>query len=207
MSFVLTADEARVLGSLMEKEMATPEYYPMSLNALVNACNQKSSREPVTNYSEDEVRQTLETLRTKQLCWVISGRDMRVPKYSHRAAETLNIGNREQAVLSVMLLRGPQTLNELKERTNRLYSFDDLDAIENTLRKLGEREMVMQFQRSGMREARWAQLLTGPVSEESFAPRHVPEAPAHPLSERVTALEREVKELREQFAELKRMFE
>jgi uncharacterized protein YceH (UPF0502 family) len=207
MSFVLSADEARVLGSLIEKEMATPEYYPLSLNALVNACNQKSSREPITNYGEDEVRHTLESLRAKQLCWVISGRDMRVPKYSHRAAETLNIGNREQALLCIMLLRGPQTLNELKERTHRLYAFDDMESIENCLRRLAEREMVMQVQRSGMREPRWGQLLTGPIPEDSPAPQTAHESPAHPLSERVAALEREVQELREQLAEFKRSFE
>src|ERR1041385_6756352 len=134
----LDAAEARVLGSLLEKEVATPEYYPLSLNALVNACNQKSNREPVVSYDEDTVADSADRLRDKGLALVSTGRESRVPKYLQRFSERFNFDRRELAVLCVMLLRGPQTPGELRGRTQRLYEFDDLESVEATLTRLME---------------------------------------------------------------------
>lgn len=205
----LTEVEARVLGSLIEKDMTTPEYYPLSLNALTAACNQKTNREPVVQYDEDFVGRTLESLREKQLAWSISGRDMRVPKYSHRASETLDAGNRELAVICVLLLRGPQTVGELKQRTERLYAFDDLESVETTLHKLAEREpapFVRQLARvPGTREPRWAHLFCGEVDETT--PAATAQPASEPLAARVARLEEEVRLLKEQVADLRRLFE
>src|SRR4051812_7096821 len=167
MDFELDAAEARVLGSLLEKEIATPEYYPLSLNALVNACNQKSNREPVVNFDEDTVEQALERLRDKGLTSRITGRDVRVPKYAHRLSETFNFGRREAAVMCVLMLRGPQTTGELRGRSERLYTFDDLEAVEATLNRLAEWQpepLVKKLPRQpGFKEGRYAHLLSGDV--------------------------------------------
>ncbi len=206
---LLTEVEARVLGCLIEKDLATPEYYPLSLNALVNACNQKTNREPVLHLEEETVRDAVESLRAKQLAWVISGREMRVPKYSHRAAETLDAGNRELAVLAVLLLRGPQTVAEIKERTQRLHEFDDAEAVEACLRRLAGREsapLVRQLARQpGAREPRWAHLLCGePATAVAAASLTEPQ---EVLTERVARLEEEIRQLRAEVADLRRMFE
>jgi uncharacterized protein YceH (UPF0502 family) len=205
----LQEEEARVLGSLIEKDMATPEYYPMSMNALVNACNQKSNRDPVVHYDEDVVDRALESLRDKRLTMVTRGGDNRVPKYSHRASETLDVNNRELAVLAVLLLRGPQTVGELKTRTERLHAFDDLDGVETTLRGLAEKGLAVLLPRQvGMREPRWGHLLCGePRILESAAPGIEQGGGHEPLSERLARLEAEVEGLRAQFAEFKRQFE
>ena len=208
MNFRLSEAEARVLGALIEKDMATPEYYPLSLNALVNACNQKSNREPVVHYDEDTVLEALESLRDKRLSIVQTGGDSRVPKYRHRIAETLNLGNRELAILCVLLLRGPQTIGELKQRTERLHSFDDLDAVESTLNRLAEWQpepLAARLPKSpGTREARYAHLLSGPV--ETMAQLETmtqPEAAAPRSADRLEKLEAEVAELREAVEDLK----
>jgi uncharacterized protein YceH (UPF0502 family) len=202
MNFPLSEAEARVLGALIEKDMATPEYYPLSLNALVNACNQKSNREPVVHYDEDTVLEALESLRDKRLSIVQTGGDSRVPKYRHRIAETLNLGNRELAILSVLLLRGPQTIGELKQRTERLHAFDDLDAVESTLNRLAEWQpepLAARLPKSpGTREARYAHLLSGPVETVAQPETAVPRSP-----DRLEKLEVEVAELREAVEELK----
>src|SRR3954454_11145398 len=164
MDFELDAAEARVLGSLLEKEVATPEYYPLSLNALVNACNQKSNREPVVSYDEDTVEVALEGLRTKGLSLRSTGRDSRVPKYAQRVTEKYTFGRREPAALCVLLLRGPQTTGELRGRSERLYTFDDLEAVESTLHRLAEIDFVKQLPRqAGTKEPRWAPLMWGDV--------------------------------------------
>src|SRR5271169_6183252 len=164
-SIVLTVAEARMLGSLMEKEIATPEYYPLSLNALVNACNQKSNREPIVYYDEDTVETALAGLRAKGLAVRLSGHDMRVPKHSHRLSEVINLGRREAAVLCVLLLRGPQTAGELRGRTERLYPFDDLEAVDACLTRLMEWQpeaLVTRLPRQvGYKELRYAHLLSG----------------------------------------------
>src|SRR5205085_9855863 len=138
MDWQLDAAEARVLGSLLEKEVATPEYYPLSLNALVNACNQKSNREPVVSFDEDTVEVALEGLRANGLALRSTGRDSRVPKHAQRFTEKFNFGRREAAVVCVLLLRGPQTTGELRGRTERLYTFDDLEGVASSLQRLAE---------------------------------------------------------------------
>src|SRR5436305_12710503 len=171
MDVLLDAAEIRVLGALMEKEIATPEYYPLSLNALVNACNQKSNREPVVAYDEDTVEVALEALRHKGLSLRVTGRDSRVPKHEQRFTERFNLGRREAAIMCVLMLRGPQTPGELRGRTDRLYTFDDLEAVESTLHKLVEIGFVKQLPRqAGYKEQRWAHLLAGDVEVEAAPP-------------------------------------
>ena len=208
MDWQIDPAEARVLGSLMEKESATPEYYPLSLNALVNACNQKSNREPVVSYNEDVVEAALEGLRNQGLALRISGRDVRVPKHAQRFTEKFNLGRREAAVMCLLMLRGPQTVGELRGRSERLYTFDDLEAVESTLARLAEMEFVKKLPRlPGSREARWGHLLCGDV-EELEEPAELPTAEkGHPDRERIAALEQEVAELRRMVEELKRAFE
>jgi len=147
MDWQLDAAEVRVLGSLLEKEITTPDYYPLSLNALVNACNQKSNRDPVVSYDEDIVETALEALRAKGLAVRSTGGDSRVPKHGQRFTEKFNLGRREAAVLCVLMLRGPQTVGELRGRTERLYQFEDLEGVESTLNRLVEMEYVKKFPR------------------------------------------------------------
>jgi uncharacterized protein YceH (UPF0502 family) len=208
MDLQLEAAEARVLGSLMEKEVTTPEYYPLSLNGLVNACNQKSNREPVVSYDEDTVEQALEGLREKGLVLRVSGRESRVAKHEQRFTEKYNLGRREAAVICVLLLRGPQTVGELRGRTERLYTFDDLEAVESTLHRLGEMEFVRQLPRQpGFKEQRYMHLLSGEVEMpvETVAPQ-VSERRS-PDSERIEALENALAELRREFEAFRKGFE
>jgi uncharacterized protein len=207
MDWQLDAAEARVLGSLMEKEITTPEYYPLSLNALVNACNQKSNREPVVNYDDDTVETALESLRAKGLATRITGRDSRVPKHAQRFTESLNLGRREAAVICLLLLRGPQTVGEIRTRSERLYPFDDLEAVEHTLDRLAEMGFTKRLPRQpGFKEPRHAHLLSGEIEVTEEGP--APAAESGPsLRDRVATLEQEMDELKRQFAEFKRNFE
>ena len=208
--FQLEAAEARVLGALLEKEIATPEYYPLSLNALVNACNQKSNRDPVVSYDEATVENALESLRRKGLAIRITGGDSRVPKHAQRFTEKFNLGRREAAVVCVLLLRGPQTAGELRGRTERLYAFDDLEAVEGTLSRLAEMGFARQLPRqAGFKESRYAQLLSGEVAEAE-APPAEPErrGSAGPsLADRVAQLEADLTDLRRRFEDFRRNFE
>jgi hypothetical protein len=206
MDWQLDAAEARVLGALLEKEIATPDYYPLSLNALVNACNQKSNREPVVSYDEDTVETALEGLRAKGLAVRTTGGDSRVPKHGQRFTEKFNLGRREAAVLCALMLRGPQTVGELRGRTERLYQFDDLEAVEGTLNRLVDMEYVKKLPRQmGYKEQRWAQVLAGDVE---LAEEAAPAAERGPSDrERLAALEREVAELKRAFEEFRRNFE
>jgi uncharacterized protein YceH (UPF0502 family) len=207
---VLTEEEIRVLGVLMEKDMATPEYYPLSLNALVTACNQKTNRDPIVSYDDDTVHAALDSMKAKQLIMVQSGG--RVVKYSHRASELLNINNRELAVLAVLMLRGAQTLNEVKMRAEPLHHFDDMESVEAVLRRLAERGMALFIEkRPGMREPRWTHLMAGePVMpvERAEGGAHASAGPAAPgLADRVARLEAEVEALRAEIAELRQLFQ
>jgi uncharacterized protein len=209
MTPLLTEAQARVLGSLIEKEITTPDYYPLSMNALLNACNQKSNREPVTELDEDTVRQALHGLDDKNLAGAVRGSDSRVTKYEHRFSEAYNFGRREVAVLCVLLLRGPQTPGELRGRTDRLYSFDELSDVQSTLQKLIERDppLVKVLPRQpGTKEPRYMHLFCG----DSFVPetnlesgssavasRAEIDARLALLEEQVATLKREVSELRE----------
>jgi hypothetical protein len=201
----LNAVELRVLGSLIEKEITTPEYYPLSLNALVNACNQKSSRDPVMELSEADVRTALFELENLELVRVLA--DARVSKFEHRAYDKLGLRRPEIAVLGLLLLRGSQTPAELRTRAERLYSFEDTAAVTATLERLAAREepLVAQMARQpGARESRWMHLLAGnveaavQVSESAGAGTEGRQQ----LAERVAELERTVFELRERVAAL-----
>jgi uncharacterized protein len=209
MDWQLDGPEARVLGALLEKEIATPEYYPLSLNALVNACNQKSNREPVVSYDSDTVEQALEGLRAKGLAVRITGADSRVPKHAQRFTETLNLGRREAAIICVLLLRGPQTVGELRGRSERLHTFDDLEAVENTLHHLAELGMVTKLPRQpGSREVRYAHLLSGQVDvAEEAAPAEPAPSRGPGSEERIAALERDLAALRREFDDFRRRFE
>lgn len=193
----LTAVEVRVLGALVEKEMATPEYYPLTLNALLNACNQKSNRDPAVSYDEDTVAEAIDSLREKKLAAVITGAGMRVPKYRELLSESLNLGRRELAILCELMLRGPQTVGELRDRAGRLHPFADLDEVESILRRLMEWQpdplAVRLARQPGTKEQRNAHLLSGEPAAAASA-EAPPEVPAR--GERLAALEAEVRELR-----------
>jgi uncharacterized protein len=199
----LNVVEARVLGALMEKEITTPEYYPLSLNALVNACNQKSSRDPVMELGEADVRTALFDLEGLGLVRTLA--DTRVSKFENRTRDGLNLRRDEFAVICLLLLRGPQTSAELRARAERLYSFDDNAAVIATLERLATREepLTVSLQRQpGAREVRWAHLLSGAVSEATaFTPREN-EAPNTNLSQRVEELEKLVRSLEERLTAL-----
>jgi uncharacterized protein YceH (UPF0502 family) len=206
MDWQLDPAAVRVLGALMEKEATTPEYYPLSLNALVNACNQKSNRDPVVSYDDEIVEEALEHLRAAGLAVRISG-ESRVPKHAQRFTEKFNLGRREAAVMCVLMLRGPQTVGELRGRTERMHNFDDLESVERTLQHLAEIGFVQSLaRRAGSREPRHGHLLSGPI-EESAEQEAAPVAHAPGLGDRVAELERALAELRSQFDDFKRRFE
>jgi uncharacterized protein YceH (UPF0502 family) len=207
--FELHPVEARVLGSLIEKEITTPEYYPLSLNALINACNQKSNRDPAVSYDEDTVVQAIDLLRNKGLTTTITGAGSRVPKYAHRFSEKLNLGRREIAILCELMLRGPQTVGELRTRTERLHRFNDLAEVESLLDRMTE-FVVRLPRRAGEKESRYGHLFSGPVDNsepEADAP-HVARADRiGALEAEVNQLRGEVDELKTQFADFRRQFE
>ena len=201
----LTPTEARVLGALIEKEITTPEYYPLSLNALINACNQKNNREPVMNLDEDEIRQALHRLEDVGLAGVARGTESRVAKYEHRAQEVFNFTRAETAVMCVLLLRGPQTPGELRGRGERMHRFEELSDVQSTLQRLMQREpplVKVLARQPGTKEARYAHLLSGEPSE-------VASETAEPAAEGpgMTQLEAEVAALREEVAELRAQVE
>ncbi len=198
----LHAIEVRVLGALLEKDITTPEYYPLTVNALQNACNQKSSRDPIVNYAEETVVEALASLQYKGLVLRISGAGHRVEKYSHRLGEVLNLGRREQAVLGVLMLRGPQTVGELRGRTDRMHSFADLEEVEHVLESLASREAGPLV--APLARGRWAHLLSG-LPEDTAAPE--PAALRAPLEARVEALERDIAQIRQQLEDFRRQFE
>jgi uncharacterized protein len=209
----LTPAEARVLGALIEKEITTPDYYPLSLNALLNACNQKSNREPVMNLDEDSLRQALHSLSQLGLARS-AATDSRVAKFEHRLQEAFNFHRHEIAVLCILLLRGPQTPGELRTRTDRLYQFDDLGSVHSALNLLMKREppLVKVLSRQpGTKEARFVHLLSGDVQEPASQPRPVSlDAPVRLETisnsfdgERFARLEDEVAQLRTEVADLK----
>ena len=198
--------EVRVLGALLEKDLTTPEYYPMTVNALVAASNQKSNREPVVAFDDSTVEQALESLKDKGWTSRLSGAGHRVEKWSHRFGEKLNLSPRELALICVLMLRGPQTPGELRGRTERMHSFSDLEDVESALQSLDHKELAMKLPVApGMKEARWAHLLSG-TPELSAAPAHAAVAGAPNLAERVAALETEVAALRAQLEDLLKQF-
>ena len=196
--------EVRVLGALLEKDLTTPEYYPLTLNALQNACNQKSSREPIVSYDETTVAQGLELLRQKHLVLKVSGAGHRVEKYAHRLGETLNLGRRELAILCVLMLRGPQTVGELRGRTERMHPFEDMEEVERVLEALAARQPDPLA--APATRGRWKHLWSG-GSEEPEEESESGATPRPSLEGRVAALEREIDELKRQMESFRRQFE
>ena len=217
MNIVLNAAEGRVLGSLIEKDITTPDYYPLSLNALMNACNQKSNRDPVMELDESAVRDAIEGLREHRLAGPTSSADSRVTTYEHRLQEVFNLQRGETAVLCVLLLRGPQTPGELRGRTERLHRFESLDDVQSTLQRLMQRDqpLVKVLPRQpGTKEARYVHLLAGDVegleSQASTGASSASGADADRvarLEEEVAQLRQEVSELKQQLSEMKKVFD
>jgi uncharacterized protein YceH (UPF0502 family) len=227
MESTLNEREVRVLGALVEKQVTTPDYYPLTLNALLHACNQISNRDPVVRYDEREVSEAVESLRAKNLVYIFYGADSRVPKYKHMMREVYSLAPPELAALCVLMLRGPQTVGEVRGRTSRLHEFADLREVETTLEGLAQRDepLILKLPRlAGRKEARYAHLLSGtPAVEESVEARTANESEPHagtttpttPRSqssrasdaERVTRLEAEVESLRGELSEMRRLFE
>jgi uncharacterized protein len=201
--YELSPEEVRVLGSLLEKQRTTPDIYPLTLNALRTACNQSTNRDPVVSYDESTIRDALYRLSQRRFTRLSGGHSSRAAKYRHLLDDTLQIGAEEQAVLAVMLLRGPQTPGELLLRTERLHHFPDSSSLHAVLERLVERELVARYdRRPGQREDRYGHLLGGdaPVVETPAAPVAAPPAAE---DDRVTRLEREVAELRAEVASLR----
>lgn len=200
----LSPEEERVLGSLLEKQRTTPDIYPLTLNALRVACNQSTNRDPVVSYEESTIRDALYRLSERRFTRLSGGHTSRAAKYRHLLEDTLGLGADEQAVLAVMLLRGPQTPGELLQRTERLFHFPDSSALHAVLERLIERELVARFdRRPGQREDRYAHLLGGdaPVAEPAAAAPPPPSVARD--DDRVARLEREVAELRAEVAALR----
>jgi uncharacterized protein YceH (UPF0502 family) len=211
MTTILNNTEARVLGSLIEKQVTTPEYYPLTLNSLTLACNQKNNRNPVTSLSETEVAQALETLREKNLAYVYYGSTSRVPKFKHVATEVLHLSQAELGLLCVLLLRGPQTTGELKDRAARLYAFSSLEEIEQTLNGLAARDsepLAVRLPRQpGQKEARYAHLLSGEIDIEQLAGVSEPERKRSSGGDRIADIERQMEALRTEFETLRAQFD
>jgi hypothetical protein len=215
-NIVLNPAEARVLGSLIEKDITTPDYYPLSLNALINACNQKNNREPVTNFDEETVRLALRNLSDKRLAGPAGGADGRVTKYEHRLQEVFNFTRPETAILCVLLLRGPQTPGELRGRTERMHRFEDLDEVLSGLQQLMRREPPLAKalgRRPGTKEIRYAHLLSGDVeawelpAETASSSGSADAERLIQLEEQVATLRNEVAELKQQMADFRKQFE
>jgi uncharacterized protein YceH (UPF0502 family) len=207
----LTKTEVRVLGSLIEKDITTPEYYPLSLNALVNACNQKSNRDPVMQLDEDAVRAALEGLQEQRMAGPARGADSRVTKYEQRLQEVFNFTRPEIAVLCVLLLRGPETPGELRGRAERLHRFEALEDVQSALQKLMQREPPLAkilARQPGTKESRYAHLLSGDVVEAE-APGRISMTTERSTAdaERIARLEDEVTELRKEFSEMRDQME
>ena len=218
---LLNPVEIRVLGSLVEKEITTPDYFPLTLNALTNACNQSNNREPVVSFDEHQVVRALNSLRDKKMAFLFEGAQSRVPKYGHRFTEAFELAAPETAVLCVLMLRGPQTVGEIRGRTGRMHEFATLEEAETTLEALAgrpERPLVVKLPRqAGFKEQRYAHLLGGAPGVEIVEPAVRLEAATLAvraeddriarLEAETTALRSEIAALRAQFAEFRKQFE
>ena len=221
MSIFLNSVEARILGALVEKDVTTPDYYPLSLNALVNACNQKNNRDPVMTLDEAAVRGALDGLRNKNLAGPAGGADCRVTKYEHRLQEMFNFTRGETAILCVLLLRRPQTPGELRARTERMHRFEDLSEVELSLQRLMQRDPPLARvlpRKPGSKESRYMHLLSGDMEDPGLADASAARAhsPAYPATstatpstdrDRITHLEDEVATLRKEVTDLKHQLE
>jgi uncharacterized protein YceH (UPF0502 family) len=220
MSTTLTENEVRILGVLIEKQITTPEYYPLTLNSLTAGCNQKNNRNPVMSLSESEVERALDSLREKNLAYVFHGSTSRVPKYKHVAPEILQLNPAELAVTCVLMLSGPQTVGEIRTRGSRLYDFKGMEEVDETLHTLSTREsdpLVVKLPRQlGQKDARFVHLLAGPPdveeSTESVQPARAVRREHEPdrftkLEEQVQTLTQQIEGLTAQFEEFKKQFE
>jgi uncharacterized protein len=228
MALIPTEVEVRVLGSLIEKDITTPDYYPLSLNALVNACNQKNNRDPVMSLDEETVRRALSSLQEKRMAGPAGGVDSRVTKFEHRLQEVFNFDRREIAVVCVLLLRGPQTPGELRSRTDRMYHFEALDDIVATLDRLAQRDPPLARvlpRQPGTKESRYMHLFSGepPISDATgianvarTCPERQPKGPSPAsadadrlisLEEQVARLRQELTEVQQQLAAFRKQFE
>ena len=215
MDLVINENECRVLGSLVEKQLTTPEYYPLTLNALVNACNQKSNREPVMSLGDMDVLAAIDSLREKNLVYTFHGSTSRTVKYKHVLPNVLELDPAAVAVITLLLLRGPQTVGELRGRSERLHEFASLSDVQETLDELAQRDepLVVKLERQpGQKDARYAHLLAGEVDAAAAAPaRTMPrtssDARIEGLEERIAALESELSSFQETFSEFRKQFE
>ena len=215
MELSLTANEVRVLGALVEKDITTPEYYPLSLNALVNACNQKSNRDPHMQLDEGAVRDALEALHDRRMAGPAGGAGSRVTKYEHRLQEVFNFTRAETAVFCVLLLRGPQTPGELRGRTERLHRFESLEDVQSALQKLMQRDPVLVKvlpRQPGTKESRWVHLMAGDVVvtesvDVAAEPKQGDPGRVARLEEEIAELRREIGELKDQMERFRRQFE
>jgi uncharacterized protein YceH (UPF0502 family) len=214
MDIVLDEEEVRVLGSLIEKQVTTPEYYPLTMKALVAACNQKSNRHPVVSYDEQVTERAMNGLRDKKLGWVIKRADSRVLKYGHIFPEVFHLSPEETAAMCVLMLRGPLTPGEIRSSTGRLYDFKDLAEVDDTLRRLVENEqgslILMIPRQPGQKEARYVHLLGGEIDLDEIqfnGAYQAPPAQNTGMDEEMAALRREIQELRDEFYEFKKQFE
>jgi uncharacterized protein len=211
MTTVLTDIETRVLGSLIEKQVTTPEYYPLTLNSLTTACNQKNNRNPVTSYSEQQVADAVESLREKNLTYVFYGSSSRVPKYKHVVPEVLHLNAAELALMCVLMLRGAQTPGELRGNASRLHEFSGLEEVEQTLNGLMSRDpdpLVGKLPRHpGQKEVRFMHLFNGDIPAEAAVDSPAPRRAPASGSDRVSILEQEVASLRSQMQDLQQQFD
>lgn len=204
MEHILSGTEVRVLGALIEKEITTPDYYPLSLNALMAACNQSSNRHPVAHFTEGDVGTAADTLREKGLVHLVDRGESRVTKYRHVLYEAMDMGRPAIAVVCVLMLRGPQTVGEIRTRTNRLYDFTSLEDVETTLNSLmsGPQPLIVRLPRqTGQKEVRYAHLLSGTVTHNDA------QAETEPELDRIGKLEKEVEDLKRQFDQFRKQFE
>lgn len=201
--------EARVLGSLVEKQLTTPEYYPLTLNALAAACNQKNNRDPVVSYTDQRVAAAVDSLRDKNLVYLFYGSSSRVVKYKHMLPNVYGLEPPETGIICVLLLRGPQTVGELRERTGRLYEFSGIGEVNETLDGLASRDepLIVKLERQpGQKEARFAHLLSGEVTQETFRGKDSPGS-AEPKADRVSKLEADIESIRGELEELRQQFD
>src|SRR6478752_1611001 len=204
----LTEVEARVLGSLVEKQLTTPEYYPLTMNALTAACNQKSNRDPVVSYDETTIMTAIDSLRDKNLVYLYYGSSSRAVKYKHMMPSVFELDDAGVALVAVLLLRGPQTIGELRERTGRLHEFAGLGEVQEALDNLTRRDepLILKLERqAGQKEARYAHLLCGPIDQSATAP--IRETSSSGKEDKIAKLESEMENLRGEFASLRETFE
>ena len=220
MSTILTENEIRVLGALIERQITTPEYYPLTLNSLTAACNQKNNRNPVMSLAEADVERALDSLREKNLAYVFHGSTSRVPKYKHVAPEVLQLSAAELAAMCVLMLSGPQTVGEIRTRGARLYDFKGMEEVDETVHALATREsdpMVVKLPRQpGQKDARFAHLLAGELAAETIVESVAPSRPARRehevdrvsnLEAQIQTLTKQIEGLTAQFEEFKKQFE